>query len=100
MKKRFFYTLGVLLVLTSCDGFNISQFFNSSSSTTSYNTSYDSATSYDTTNNFYQAKNLKYTLRDTNSQLGWQTSLTTGEQSFLIVPVDFSDYYGKSQIIL
>ena len=25
MKKRFFYTLGVLLVLTSCDGFNISQ---------------------------------------------------------------------------
>lgn len=97
MKKRFFYTLGVLLVLTSCDGFNISQFFNSSSSTTSYNTSYDSATSYDTTNNFYQAKNLRYTLRDTNSQLGWQTSLTTGEQSFLIVPVDFSDYYGKSK---
>ena len=39
---------------------------------------------------YYQETNTKYTLRDANEQIGWNTLNSTGNQKMLIVPVQLS----------
>lgn len=111
MKKYLVILIG-LLTLTSCDYtlwdliFNSSLNGNSSSDNLSTSDSVSSTTSSYTLpsvsisqeegKNYYKASNLRYTLRDVNSQIGWITSNSINEQKLLIVPVDLSDYAGKS----
>ena len=70
-------TLSVVLVagLTSCE-FNLG--INQSTVSLSGDFSED---------HYYQAESLKYTLQDINTQFGWVTSETVGNQKLMIIPV-------------
>lgn len=39
---------------------------------------------------YYKSSQVKYTLRDNNEQLGWNTLNSTGEQKILVVPVQLN----------
>lgn len=80
MKKKIFIFITSLVLLSSC-GFR-------------FTWSVDSQLSIgDDANNFYRVdKDLRYTPKEVNSEIGWVTSSTVGEQKFLIVPVVLANY--------
>lgn len=84
MKKKIFILLSMIMTLSSCD-LRLDFHFSSQISLPEGDT-----------NNYYQAETVKYSSREINSQIGWVTSKTTGNQSFLIVPVVLKDYINNS----
>ena len=82
-KTPIILTLLLLAGLTACS-FEFDIILGSNKPTTSFDVSYSD-------DNYYTPNNLKYTLRDINSNLGWVTSETIGEQKFLVVPIQLKD---------
>lgn len=85
MKKRYLLLGIALLTISSCDSFSMSDFLN----TSSLQISIDKTDIFD---GYYKASDLRYTFRDLNSQIGWNTSISVGNQKLLVVPVELSDY--------
>lgn len=84
MKKQFlclFFIYG--LTLTSCNRLNTGNVF-------TFTPNEENSTIYE---GYYQPHkdSIRYNLQDINSQIGWKTSLATGEQKILVVPVQLSD---------
>ena len=82
-KNPLFLTMLLLAGLTACS-FDFNFQIGGLGSTTSFDVSYSN-------DNYYIPNSLKYTLRDVNSNLGWVTSETVGEQKFLVVPIQLKD---------
>lgn len=82
MKKMCFLIPLLVLSLTSCD-------FNSTGNVFIFEPTAENATIF---NGYYlpNRESLRYTLRDINSQIGWVTSQSVGEQKIIVIPVEFS----------
>lgn len=67
--------------------------FNSISSSSNVVNSSSSVSSKDEALNYEKINrdDVKYTMTDTNSQLGWYTTKSVGNQKFLVIPVELKD---------
>lgn len=104
MKRNIIYVLCTLF-LTSCTSINLQSIFLSSSENSSsfnsinnsINSNLSESESINTSDDGYncytkmERKLVKHNLRDANSQLGWITTNTVGNQKFLVIPVQLSD---------
>lgn len=91
-KTPLLLTILLLAGLTACS-FDFNFQIGGLGSTTSFDVSYSN-------DNYYIPNSLKYTLRDVNSNLGWVTSETVGEQKFLVVPIQLKDAPSWSDTML
>ena len=84
MKKIYLYSTFVLLfTLSSCSGMTTGNTF-------TFSVDENNAELFD---GYYKPHRdaLRYYPRDINSQIGWYTSNTIGEQKILVVPVQLTD---------
>lgn len=89
-RKGYLFAFAALLALMSgCSliiGPQVSQTQPSSSASESSDTSAE-----EEQKNWYIPETLRYTLRDVNSQAGWITSESVGNQKILVIPVQLKD---------
>lgn len=97
MKRKLVLSVLILGTLVGCGSFSISAVSTESGggSTTEVPTSAPSSVSDSSSQsqgvNYYRPSSLNLTLQDINSQVGWVTSESTGDQKMLVVPVKLKD---------